>query len=311
MLFFLGTRNRRQRGEVSAAAARTEEEERAAEARSGPASRGRPRGGTRGGTRGGARRTETRGREDELTEDEEPYDPENPTEDAPGGGNGYNQITSELKQFLSSQINSLRVSLESQVRSSQDQFAQNLSQHLAHLDNKISEKAQRPVLKNNFNQKHFDRVQVYKNFLKDAKYSLESGNVEEGVTCIEACVEAINKYQRDIQLADKSAVGWELVERLGQGPEDRDVRALERKILEERRINKKRKQDEHQGEDIQSPKSQAPGSKLFGPCVWCSGAGHGYKYCRIWKSDVSAGRAIFDSNARKWIRVNGDEPTEV
>mgnify|MGYP007025016875 CR=1 FL=1 len=98
---------------------------------------------------------------------------------------------------------------------------------------------ERPVLKHIVNEKHYARAQSYKINLQDAIESIESGSIEEGIVCIDTCIKGINKYQSDIQLADSSAVGWELIERLGEDREDREKRAIECNILDERRFSKR------------------------------------------------------------------------
>ena len=163
--------------------------------------------------------------------DSDRYDPAEPINDEAGN--------ESLKSFLQSQIRELKETLQSQAKHDGEVLRKNLSQHLCFMEEKITEKNTRPQLKSKFNIKHYDRVQRYKIFLKDAKYSFENGNTEDAVGYIDSCIEAIDKYQKDIILADNSVCGWELVEKLTEGPIDRDILAVERKIIEDRKSRKR------------------------------------------------------------------------
>jgi hypothetical protein len=226
------------------------------------------------------------------------YDPAEPTPDASeeGGSQG-------LKDFVAAQVEGLKLSIEAQVKESQNQFIKNLSGHLAFMDMKLTQKSERPVLKSLYNQRHWDRSHTYKTYIQDALYAIEGENPEEASTHLKACLEALKTYQKEVVLADNSECGWELVSRLGEGSEDREVKALERKILEERRTRKRPRNDGPK-DDNSSAAGKGAGASKFGPCVWCNGAGHGYKFCEAWKSDVANGRAVFDTSARKWVRSN-------
>ena len=237
----------------------------------------------------------------------EGYDPEEPTEDPP---QNYNQLVSEIKGFLYEQIETLKVNIDDKIKNSQEKFAQNLSHHLAFIDEKLSQKAKKPVFKSSFNNKHWERTQRYRTFLQDAKYHLEASNIEEAIACIDACEEACKLYQADIELADRSEAGWELVERLGQNQKDRDIKNTERKILEERKAKKAKSDHGKVNNKDATERSAGSGhhygaAKNFAPCIWCGAGNHSYKFCYTWKADVEAGKAIFDTNSRKWIRVEG------
>ncbi len=163
------------------------------------------------------------------------YDPEESTEDPT---QDYTRLFSDIKVFLNEQIETLKANIDQKIKNNQEKLAQNLSHHLSFIDEKLSQKAQKPVFKSIFNNKHWDRTQRYRTYLQDAKYHLEAGCTQDAISCIDACDEACKEYQADIILADKSEAGWELVDRLGQDQKDRDIRALERKIIEERRAKK-------------------------------------------------------------------------
>ena len=224
------------------------------------------------------------------------YDPAQPTSDE------EENAPESLRTFLATQVQGLKVSLENHVKESQAQFLKNISGHLAYMDKKLTQKSERKVLKSAYNQKHYDRIQVYKQFLFDTKYALESDNIEDARTHIDACFEAFMTYEKEIVLADSSAVGWELIDRLGEGSDEKDARAVERKILDERRARKRTRQDGQREDSSVNVKGNG-GNPKFGPCVWCGGMGHGYKFCPQWKDDVANNRAVFDTSARKWIRA--------
>ena len=200
----------------------------------------------------------------------------------------------------------MKETLQTQAKNEHEQLKKNLSQHLCFLEDKLSDKEARPSLKSRFNVKHYERNQRYKNFLKEAKYSLEQGNTEDGIACIDTCIQAIEKYQKDIVIADNSAAGWELVDKLSEVPLDQNILAVEKRILEQRKSKKQRRDVEgERGENIQGSKQSTNGNKpAYGPCVWCSAAGHGYKYCSAFKADVASGRAVFDTSQRKWVCVS-------
>ncbi len=237
----------------------------------------------------------------------EGYDPEEPTDDAPVN---YNQLVSEIKGFLYEQIETLKSNIDEKIKNNQEKFAQNLSHHLSFIDEKLSQKSRKPAFKSHFNNKHWERTQAYRTFLQDAKYHLDAGNTEEAVACIDACDEACKLYQADIEIADRSEAGWELVERLGQNQKDRDIKTIERKIIEERRAKKSKNVNEkvHNKNATERPAGsgqQYGAAKSFSPCIWCGAGNHSYKFCYTWKADVEAGKAIYDTNSRKWIRVEG------
>lgn len=118
--------------------------------------------------------------------------------------------------------------------------------------------------------------------MKDAKYNVNSGNYEDALACIDTCIEAIKKYQSEVVLADQSEAGWELVDRMGEGAVDREIKNLEKRILDERR-SKRKGRDDHGEEIHQNVKQGRSGARSFGPCVWCGSDGHGYKFCHQWK----------------------------
>ena len=238
-----------------------------------------------------------------VSEDE--YDPEEPTEDPPQDNS---RLFDDIKGFLYEQIETLNANLDQRIKRSQEKLAQNLSHHLSFIDEKLSQKAQKPVLKSGFNNKHWERTQRYRTFLQDAKYHLEAGCEKEAIACIDACDEACKVYQADIVLADRSEAGWELVERLGQDQKDRDIRNIERKIIEERKAKKsKNDQPNYNSKNVDGGSSgsggQASGAKNWSPCIWCGAGNHSYKFCYIWKADVESGKAVYDTNSRKWVRV--------
>ena len=211
-----------------------------------------------------------------------------------------------LKAFLASQVQSLKVNLENHVKETQAQFLKDISGHLAYMDKKFSQKSERKVLNSEYNQKHYDRLQSYKHFVFYAKYALENENLEDVLVHLDACYEAFLSYEREILLADKSPAGWELINRLGEGREEKDVRTTERQILEERRVRKRARYDGPKEDPPNTGKGNGGPAKFNGPCVWCGGAGHGYKFCKQWKEDVSHNRAIFDTNTRRWVRTQSD-----
>ncbi len=141
-----------------------------------------------------------------------------PTEDPP---QDYRRLLSDIKGFLNDQIETLSANIDLKIKNNQEKLAQNLSHHLSFIDEKLSQKAQKPVLKSIFNNRHWDRTQRYRTFIQDAKYHLEAGCTQEAIACMDACDEACKLYQADIVLADKSEAGWELVERLGQDQKER------------------------------------------------------------------------------------------
>ena len=129
--------------------------------------------------------------------------------------------------------------------------------------------------------------------------------------------EALDQFEKDVKLADSSPCGWTLIDRLKENLEDsgtRNIRVLEREILEERREFAKRKQAEQEqsskkrsndSKDVEMVKA-SKGSRSrpapLGPCVWCGISGHGYAYCRLLQSDIEAGKAFFNPDTRKWER---------
>lgn len=173
--------------------------------------------------------------------------------------------------------------LRQEAQENSERLTRNLSQHLIHIEAKFTESTEKPVLKNCFNIKHWERNNRYLHFIKDAKYNIQSGCYEDALACLDTCVEALKKYQSQIILADQSEAGWELVDRMGEGAVDREIKTLEKKILEERR-SKRKGRDDPEGDQIhQVAKQGRSGARSFGPCIWCGGSGHGYKFCEQWK----------------------------
>lgn len=132
-------------------------------------------------------------------------------EPSSGIGTGINE---NLKRFLESQVEVLKANLQEKLKASQDHLSRNLNSQLAYMDQKISLKSDRPIIKSLFNQRAFDRIQAYKLFLVDAKFALENGNSDEALSYLDLCLEALTKFQEEISLADRSPAGWKLIERL-------------------------------------------------------------------------------------------------
>ena len=165
------------------------------------------------------------------------------------------------------------------------------------MEQRISAKTDHPNFKNPFNEKHFVRAQSYKVMLIDARYFMEANQGKKALECVNGCLAAIDTYQTQIKLADGSPAGWELVDRLGLGDAERDIKKLEATILEERK-NKKKKN----GQGNSSGNNNKGGKG--GPCPWCASGQHSdLAHCRLFKSDVDNKRAKFDSSKNEWVKT--------
>ena len=241
-------------------------------------------------------------------EGDELYDPEHPTDDEQPSAQNFASLIAGLEERLTQKINK-----------SNENFSERIAGHFSHLEKKAKTAEGTPSFKSDFNRKHFNRSMVYKSFLTDARYYVQNNNIEDGIVCINLCLEAIDKYIDQIKIADASVVGWQLVDRVNDPVLTPDLKSLENKILDER----KRKNDrDNQGigqyakpafnrsgqpGQAAQPRQPVAGQGYsykphLGPCIWCSGA-HLYKQCKIWQQDVESGAAVFDRTARKWIRV--------
>lgn len=226
---------------------------------------------------------------------------------------GQPGLPSDWQTFISNKIDGLSRSLSQQLQQSQNVFVDKLSNQLGYMESKFQTVADKPRFRRLANQKNFDRTQTYKLYLLDIKNFIENNNAEDALACATICLEAISKYQEQIKIADASYYGWETVDRLGESTSGKEIRSVEAKIQEERRLKRRYGQNPtNQAEPNNQPSQAHPrqaqpayqaSNRSFGPCAWCSGAGHGYKSCRLFKEDVEAGRAIYDSQQRKWIRV--------
>ena len=156
------------------------------------------------------------------------------------------------------------------------------------------------------NEKHFDRSLRYLEFILEVRSAICDQDLTTALTTLDVFAEAIKNFQKDVITADKYEGGWQLVERWkGYDEEESELRKLNEKILEERskrrrmenqRIRReesltstlsnilqaqpsqKTSADIQQSADQQGrfPARRGP-AKNFGPCIWCSQQGHGYK----------------------------------
>ena len=160
----------------------------------------------------------------------------------PRGGVGEEASTPEVPtddQSISPTVASLIAGLEERmtqkINKSKENLSERIAEHFSHLEKKAKTADQIPSFKSDFNRKHYKRSMVYKNFLTDARYFVQNNNIEDGVVCINLCLEAIDKYIDQIKIADASVVGWQLVDRVNDPILTPDLKTLENRILDERK----------------------------------------------------------------------------
>ena len=184
------------------------------------------------------------------------------------------------------------------MEAAQEDFCASIRNRIDYLKQR-TEIQDQPDFKSAANLKHYKRTQYYKSFINDTKLCLLEGDQEGALGHLEGFNQALCQFERDLKLADSSAAGWTLVDRLKEDHNDqrsKNIRALEKEILEERRGTEVTQVDK-------SAKRGRNGQGSFGPCVWCGLSGHGYAYCRVLQADIEGGRAKFNTQTRKWERV--------
>ena len=209
------------------------------------------------------------------------------------------------------------------IFSKQDVFAGTVKTHLDHLSAQYKAISEKPTFKSEHHKKHFERAEVHKNFFKEAKYLLESDQKDSALATLITGIAAIDKYQENLLIADSSPFSWKLVERLYETPAQREIRLVEATLQNEEDKRKEREAKKNGGSKQNSsnpPQQQTSGGngggngggnagqsqqqQKRGPCIWCGGAGHFYKLCRLYEKDLQDGKAKFDDNKRQWYKVD-------
>ena len=222
------------------------------------------------------------------------------------GSSGSGDIPSQPQQ--QQLLSVFREELKRSLEVTSNEITSRFKGRFSYLERKVENKA-KPEFKSKWNAKHFNRGCRYLDFILETRSAIVEGDVDDALTTLDAFEQAVKSYQKDVQVADKYKSGWTLVDRYnGEDDEDPELRKLNDKILEERA--KKRKGDkpgrgsgpefwnrsevwnrpdvwEAQGgnQSFTQPEQRRPGPvshKPFGPCIWCSQFGHGYKVnCRF------------------------------
>ena len=257
------------------------------------------------------------------------YDPADPTDEGDMVMVNRLELAADLKDFLGEHIADVRQGLLNELTSKTSElkrlFDAKVSEEVEHTKKKLL--VETPVnFKHDYNVIHYDRCQSSLSFVIDARKALKERNYEEADVYLAAHEEAIKEHMKHIKWADASPVCWELIKRLRASAKDKEIQQIEAEIIREREEKRNAGRKRQRRERSPSPEVQEVGKKSGGsnsgaasssgkarfenngPCIWCSKHGHIYRFCDLWKADVDAKRAEYNTTTRKWERVkNYDE----
>ena len=261
----------------------------------------------------GAKAVKKEREEGERESSPELYDPEDPTQEGGDTEGEEDELVpwSKAKQYIDQ--------VRAEEKYERDRLSRKLAEHLEYMKEKLAVEQATPHFKNSYNTKHFERTQSYVAMLVDAKYDLEIKAYQDCHTRIEACLEALNLYKKQIKIADRSPFGWETVERLGGKTDEAEIKKVEAQLADEKAKKKKNEESSSssssaggerrggQREQQSGDGGANPRKYKGGPCLWCHAAGHQIATCRILQEDYANGDAAYDPNTQKYYRVRRPE----
>ena len=121
------------------------------------------------------------------------------------------------------------------------------------------------------------------------------------------------QWRKEIRKSDDSDFGWLLVKRLNETKEEERLRLTEARLLEERRANQAAPRGRGRGghgprgrggQSASMGLAQASGTGDNVICSWCQVRGHKITKCRVLDKDYNEGRAMYDSNLQRYIRLD-------
>ena len=127
------------------------------------------------------------------------------------------------------------------------------------------------------------------------------------------------QWRKDIRKQDDSEFGRLFLKRLNETKEEERQRLIEQKLAEERRVNNQGRRGcvaevagsgrcGGRGGQSAGP-SGASGAQASGTgdnviCSWCQVRGHKIAKCRVLEKDYDEGRALYDSNIHRYVRLD-------
>ena len=124
------------------------------------------------------------------------------------------------------------------------------------------------------------------------------------------------QWRKDIRKSDDSEFGRLFVKRLNETKEEEKQRLTEQRLQEERRVNQARR---GRGNGAAGSSGRSRGGRqgagpAAGPaasanteniiCSWCQVRGHKIAKCRVLDKDYNEGRALYDSNLHRYVRLD-------
>ena len=122
------------------------------------------------------------------------------------------------------------------------------------------------------------------------------------------------QWRKDIRKADDSEFGRLFVKRLNETKEEERQRLTEQRLQEERRNNQARRgrgnaagpssrgRGGRQGARPEAGTASGTGDNVI--CSWCQVRGHKIAKCRVLDKDYNEGRALYDSNIQRYVRLD-------
>ena len=126
----------------------------------------------------------------------------------------------------------------------------------------------------------------------------------------------LDQWRKDIRKSDDSEFGRLFVKRLNESKEEEKQRLIEQRLFEERRAAQqfRRGRGGHGpagrgGQSAAATRGPAASGSGGGNtsnliCSWCQSLGHKIAKCRILSKDFDEGRAMYDSNLQRYIRLD-------
>ena len=120
------------------------------------------------------------------------------------------------------------------------------------------------------------------------------------------------QWRKDIRKQDDSEFGRLFLKRLNETKEEERQRLIEQKLAEERRNNQPRRgrgagvagSGRRGGQSAGPSGAQASGTGDNVICSWCQVRGHKIAKCRVLEKDYDEGRALYDSNIHRYVRLD-------
>ena len=212
----------------------------------------------------------------------------------------------ELRKVVREEMKKVYEALDKKLEENNTEFSDRVKGHINHLKQEFAYN-ESPHFKLKSNERHHARSQRYLRFCLEIRSAICDGDEETALASLDALIEAIKSFQKDVSIADKYEGGWVLVDRFrghADESEEATLRKLNEKILEERAASKRKASFNNGPEKAtktdfyanifksgpsreirrsekrtdERPQTNSGGqSKTWGPCIWCKETGHGYK----------------------------------